>query len=173
MTSQLHYPYAEHPVPGTTVEVADGVRWLTMPMPGSLNHINLYLLEDKDGWWVVDTGLGNAETREWWLQLYRGDLGGRPVKAVICTHMHPDHIGQARAITDDFECPLHMTRTEYYQARAFSASRRQPPLLLARQAVLRARRNVAGLPRATDRNVGPARRRFDVDAPDALRLSAP
>lgn len=122
MTSQLHYPYAEHPVPGTTVEVADGVRWLTMPMPGSLNHINLYLLEDKDGWWVVDTGLGNAETREWWLQLYRGDLGGRPVKAVICTHMHPDHIGQARAITDDFECPLHMTRTEYYQARAFSAS---------------------------------------------------
>ena len=46
MTSELQYPYAEHPAPGTTVEVADGVRWLTMPMPGSLNHINLYLLED-------------------------------------------------------------------------------------------------------------------------------
>ena len=40
----LKYPYADHPAPGTTREVADGVRWLTMPMGGSLTHINLYLL---------------------------------------------------------------------------------------------------------------------------------
>ena len=55
--TDLEYPWAEHPEPGTTLEVAPGVRWLTMPMGGSLNHINLYLLEDRDGWWVVDTGL--------------------------------------------------------------------------------------------------------------------
>ena len=42
--SELNYPYADHPTPGTTQEVVDGVRWLTMPMPGSLSHINLYLL---------------------------------------------------------------------------------------------------------------------------------
>ena len=57
----LEYPYSSHPTPGTTVEVAQGVRWLTMPMGGSLTHINLYLLEDTDGWFVVDTGLADGD----------------------------------------------------------------------------------------------------------------
>ena len=118
--SELSYPYADHPAAGTTREVADGVRWLTMPMPGSLSHINLYLLEDRSGWWVVDTGLGIDETGHWWRQIFSNELGGRPVKGVICTHMHPDHIGQSKMITDEYRCPLHMTRAEYYQARAFS-----------------------------------------------------
>ena len=39
---------------------------------------------------------------------------------VICTHMHPDHIGQAKHITDRFRCPLYMTQGEYFQARAFA-----------------------------------------------------
>lgn len=121
MTS-LQYPYDEHPPPGTTVEVAPGVRWLTMPMGGSLNHINLYLLEDEDGWWVVDTGLPTPEIRELWLEVFERELGGRPVKGVVCTHMHPDHVGQAGTITEHFRCPLYMTRGEYFQARAFSGN---------------------------------------------------
>jgi len=120
--SELSYPYAEHPGAGTTVEVAPGVRWLTMPMGGSLTHINLYLLEDDAGWWVVDTGLQLDETRHYWHEIFERELGGRPVIGVICTHFHPDHIGQARMITDHFRCPLYMTRAEYYQARAFSGN---------------------------------------------------
>ena len=118
--SELNYPYADHPTPGTTQEVVDGVRWLTMPMPGSLSHINLYLLEDRGGWWVVDTGLSLKETSQWWREVFQHELGGRPVKGVICTHMHPDHIGQSKMITDEYRCPLYMTRTEYYQARALA-----------------------------------------------------
>ena len=119
--AELRYPYEAHPTPGTTVEVAPGVRWLTMPMGGgSLNHINLYLLEDTEGWWIVDTGLSIEETHQYWHEIFNSELGGRPVVGVICTHMHPDHVGQARMITDHFQCPLYMTRAEYYQARAFS-----------------------------------------------------
>ena len=55
--TDLTYPYPDHPEPGTTRELAPGVRWLTMPMPGSLSHINLYLLEDDSGLYVVYTGL--------------------------------------------------------------------------------------------------------------------
>jgi glyoxylase-like metal-dependent hydrolase (beta-lactamase superfamily II) len=117
---ELRYPYEDHPAPGTTREVAPGVRWLTMPMGGSLNHINLYLLEDDDGWWVVDTGLSIESTAELWDQIFTSELGGKRVKAVLCTHMHPDHIGQAKMITDRFQCPLYMTRAEFYQAKAFS-----------------------------------------------------
>lgn len=120
--TQLDYPYADHPTPGTTQEVAPGVRWLTMPMGGSLNHINLYLLEDRDGWWVVDTGLSLPQTEQLWREIFARELGGRPVVGVICTHMHPDHVGQAKMITDTFLCPLYMTRAEYYQARAFSGN---------------------------------------------------
>ena len=116
----LQYPYDSHPQPGTTIEVADGVRWLTMPMGGSLNHINLYLIEDRDGWFVVDTGLGNRETKQLWHRVFETAMQGKPVKGVICTHMHPDHIGQAGMIVDHFRCPLYMTRAEYYQARSFT-----------------------------------------------------
>ena len=121
-TTLLTYPYDDHPDPGTTVEIAEGVRWLTMPMPGSLSHINLYLLEDNDGWYVVDTGLSNDETAGWWREIFANQLTGKPIKGVICTHMHPDHIGQAAMITDEYRCPLFMTRTEYYQARSFANS---------------------------------------------------
>ena len=116
----LHYPHSAHPSPGTTLEVAAGVRWLTMPMGGSLNHINLYLIEDRDGWFVVDTGLGNSETKELWHDIFDNEMDGKPVKGVICTHMHPDHIGQAGMIVNHFRCPLYMTRGEYYQARSYA-----------------------------------------------------
>ena len=68
--TDLRYP---HDAPGTRHHggVAPGVRWLTMPMGGgSLNHINLYLLEDDAGWWVVDTGLSLEETRDYWHQIF-------------------------------------------------------------------------------------------------------
>ena len=116
----LTYPYDDHPAAGTTREVAPGVRWLTMPMGGSLTHINLYLLEDHDGHYIVDTGLPLTEVSELWEQIIANELGGKPVKGVICTHFHPDHIGQSAYLTDRFRCPLYMTHGEYYQARAFS-----------------------------------------------------
>ena len=120
--NDLTYPYDAHPEPGTTQEIAPGVRWLSMPMPGSLSHINLYLLEDSSGWYVVDTGLSNVETAERWRKIFANELGGKPIIGVICTHMHPDHIGQSDMITAEYRCPLYMTRSEYYQARAFSNS---------------------------------------------------
>jgi glyoxylase-like metal-dependent hydrolase (beta-lactamase superfamily II) len=117
--SELTYPFEEHVPRGTTHEVAPGVHWLTMPMGGSLNHINLYLLEDRDGWFVVDTGLRNEETHDLWHQIFDDVLGAKPVKGVICTHMHPDHTGMAGMITEHFRAPLYMTWSEFYQARSF------------------------------------------------------
>ena len=119
--SDLTYPHKSHPNAGETLEVIPGVHWLTMPMGGSLNHINLYLLEDHDGWFVVDTGLATKETRQYWEQIFASNLKKKPIKGVICTHMHPDHIGQAGMITEKFRVPLYMTGSEYYQARSMFA----------------------------------------------------
>ncbi|RYG30993.1 MAG: MBL fold metallo-hydrolase, partial [Burkholderiales bacterium] len=64
--ARYDYPFAEPPEVGTTLEVAPGVRWVRMPLPFSLKWINLWLIEDGDGWTVVDTGIPNSETKAHW-----------------------------------------------------------------------------------------------------------
>ncbi len=115
--SSLTYPFSEPPQHGRTVEVTDGVYWLRMPLPMSLNHINLYLLEDNSGWTIVDTGIRGKETRDLWHEVFENCLKGKPVTQIICTHMHPDHTGQAGFISDRWRAPLLMSYSEYYQAR--------------------------------------------------------
>jgi glyoxylase-like metal-dependent hydrolase (beta-lactamase superfamily II) len=118
--SELKYPFADPPQPGQLLEIIPGIKWLRMPLPMQLNHINLYLLEDDDGWWVVDTGIGLDPTQELWERVFEEELEGKPVKAVLCTHMHPDHVGQAGWLCDRWRAPLYMTQSEYLSARAYS-----------------------------------------------------
>ena len=115
------YPFAEPPEPGTTLKVAEGVLWVRMPLPFSLKWINLWALEDGEGWTIVDTGIPTPETKAHWRTLFDGDLGGKPVKRVIVTHMHPDHVGLAGWMTYKFKCPLWMTQLEYLTCRVLVA----------------------------------------------------
>ena len=117
----LTYPFGAPPGPGEAVMVAPGVRWMRLAMPIALNHINVYAVEDGEGWTLVDTGLDLTGTREEWNRLLAGPLDGRPVNRVICTHMHPDHIGLAGWLCERFAAPLVMTRLEYVTARMLLA----------------------------------------------------
>jgi len=83
------------------------------------------LLEDKDGWTIVDTGIRGAETREYWQQIFDNHLDGKPVTQIICTHMHPDHTGQAGFLSEHWHAPLLMSYSEYYQARVMSTMMRE------------------------------------------------
>jgi glyoxylase-like metal-dependent hydrolase (beta-lactamase superfamily II) len=113
----LDYPFPTRPELGQTVEVAPGVHWVRMRLPMQLNHINLWLLEDGDGWTIVDSGIRNEETANAWKQLFAGSMGGRPVKRVIVTHMHPDHIGLAGWLVRKSGVELWITRTEFLMCR--------------------------------------------------------
>jgi glyoxylase-like metal-dependent hydrolase (beta-lactamase superfamily II) len=119
--ARYDYPFAEPPAVGTTMEVAPGVRWVRMPLPFSLKWINLWLIEDGDGWSVVDTGIPNSETKGHWRTIFENELGGKPIKRVIVTHMHPDHIGLAGWMTHKWQCELWITRLEYIQCRMLVA----------------------------------------------------
>ena len=119
--ARYDYPFAEPPAVRTTLEVAPGVRWVRMPLPFSLKWINLWLIEDGDGWTVVDTGIPNSETKSHWRTIFENELGGKPVKRVIVTHMHPDHIGLAGWMTHKWKCELWITRLEYIQCRMLVA----------------------------------------------------
>lgn len=121
MRAKLVYPFGDPPVPGTTQEVARGVRWVRMPLPFALQWINLWLIEDDGGWALVDTGVATEQTREHWRAIFAGDLGGAPITRVICTHMHPDHVGLAGWIARKFDARLWMSRLEYITCRMLVA----------------------------------------------------
>ena len=115
----LNYPWGVkvNPAPGTPELIAEGVYWVRFPMPMSLDHINIWLLEDEEGWTVVDTCLNLPDARQTWEDLFDGFMQGKPVVRVICTHMHPDHVGLAGWITRRFGCELWMSREEFLMCR--------------------------------------------------------
>jgi glyoxylase-like metal-dependent hydrolase (beta-lactamase superfamily II) len=117
----LEYPFGEGPGLGESLEVAPGVFWIRMPMPFSLNHINLWALDDGDGWTIVDTGLRTEATLAVWRRLFSEPRFAKPVKRVIGTHMHPDHIGMAGWLTRKFNCRIWMTQLEYLNCRVLMA----------------------------------------------------
>src|SRR5690606_26775040 len=91
----IRYPFAEPPAPGGAIEVAEGVLWLRLPLPMALDHVNVFALDDGDGWTLVDTGLDTRKARAIWEAVLAGPLAGRPVRRVVVTHYHPDHVGLA------------------------------------------------------------------------------
>jgi glyoxylase-like metal-dependent hydrolase (beta-lactamase superfamily II) len=127
----LEYPCGERPAPGEAREVAPGVLWLRMPLPFTLNHINLWAVADRDdegpGWAIVDTGTRTPEVLEAWRRLIspEGPLAATPQGArltrIFVTHMHPDHVGMAGWLTRKFQCRLWMTRLEYLTCRTLVA----------------------------------------------------
>jgi glyoxylase-like metal-dependent hydrolase (beta-lactamase superfamily II) len=68
---------------------------MRLPLPMALDHVNVYAFDDGDGWTVIDTGFASGKSRAIWEGLLAGPLGGKPVRRLIVTHHHPDHVGLA------------------------------------------------------------------------------
>ncbi len=109
------------PHPGQTAEVAPGVFWLRFPLPFKLNHVNIWLIREGGGWTVVDTGIHTAECRAAWKTAFSDVLGGLPVRRVIATHFHPDHVGLAGWLGQRFDAPLWMPEIEWRMGRLLGA----------------------------------------------------
>lgn len=116
--ASLVFPHAVPPAPGDLIEVAPGIQWLRLPLPYRLDHVNVYLIENGDGWTVLDTGLGTDACRAAWETVLGGPLTGRPLTSMIVTHFHPDHVGLAGWLANRFGLPLSMPRPEYLYSLA-------------------------------------------------------
>jgi glyoxylase-like metal-dependent hydrolase (beta-lactamase superfamily II) len=120
--SELEYPWADVlPASGEAMELVPGVRWVRMGLPFALNHVNLWLVADGDGWAIIDCGIANDATRAAWEQVFEHALEGKPVTRVIVTHCHPDHVGLATWLCERWKVRLWMTVGEYGFARMMSA----------------------------------------------------
>ena len=124
---RIRYPVETPPEPGDALEIADGILWCRLPLPMALDHVNAYALDDGDGWTLVDTGLDTKRTRALWDKLMAGPLGGKPVRRVIVTHHHPDHIGLAGWFQRDHGAELVTTRTAWLFARMLSLDVHEAP----------------------------------------------
>ncbi len=124
----LTYPWGEEaPAPGALIDIAPGVRWARIPMPGSLDHINSWILGEDAALTIVDCGLMLEPCSTAWKALFAGPLETARVERILCTHMHPDHIGLAGWLARRFDVPLAMTRGEWLQARLMLTDMRDAP----------------------------------------------
>src|SRR5690606_21375816 len=122
----IQLPFEEPPAPGEAVEVAPGVLWARMPLPVRLNHVNVWILADDDGWTVVDCGLDSSETRAAWDKLISGPLQGKPIRRLVATHGHVDHVGLAGWISERFDASFHAPRACWLLARVTFSGPNEP-----------------------------------------------
>jgi glyoxylase-like metal-dependent hydrolase (beta-lactamase superfamily II) len=119
---KLIYPFETAPNAGEAIKIAPGVFWMRMPLPFVLTHINVWRLEDENGWAIVDTGMKTDVTLAVWRNFFSQDVAEtRPLTRIFCTHMHPDHIGLSGWLTRKFSCQLWMTQLEYLNCRVLTA----------------------------------------------------
>jgi glyoxylase-like metal-dependent hydrolase (beta-lactamase superfamily II) len=130
----LTFPFAGPPGPGELKEILPGLHWLRLPLPLKLDHVNLWLLEGDDGLTVIDTGLGDRQTRGLWEtvmpmpQSPPGPLPGSPgsagvtgsaavprttrpapLRRIVVTHHHPDHCGLADWVAQNYGATVVMS----------------------------------------------------------------
>jgi len=117
MNTGLLTPWKDPPLEGDSIEVAEGIHWIRLPLPMKLDHVNVYALDDEDGWTVIDTGMASERTKMIWEKVIAGPLRGKPINRVILTHHHPDHIGLAGWFMTEHGAELLASRTTYLMGR--------------------------------------------------------
>jgi glyoxylase-like metal-dependent hydrolase (beta-lactamase superfamily II) len=115
----ITYPFTQQPGPGEAIELVPGVRWVRMLLPFELNHINLWLLEEEDGWTLVDTGLNLDDIKANWEDVLAAHCREKPVKRIVVTHCHPDHLGLARWLGEKTGAGTWITQGEMLNAYAW------------------------------------------------------
>jgi glyoxylase-like metal-dependent hydrolase (beta-lactamase superfamily II) len=109
----LTFPFDQPPAFGTLTEVVPDVRWLRLPLPFRLDHVNIYLIRNGSAWTAVDTGLGTDDCKNAWDAALAGPLRDQGLASLIVTHFHPDHVGLAGWLTQRFGLDMAMPRPEY------------------------------------------------------------
>lgn len=123
----IRYIHETHPKGAETIEIAPGILWARIPLPFRLNHVNVWLIRETDGWTVIDTGTSDDAARDVWDVLLAGPLSGAPIIRLVATHGHTDHVGLAGWLSDRFDTPPYLiTLTEWLAAQMRVEEARTP-----------------------------------------------
>jgi glyoxylase-like metal-dependent hydrolase (beta-lactamase superfamily II) len=119
---ELEFLPVDAPEPGRAVPIAGGVLWARIPLPMELAHINVWLMEDRQGWTLVDTGMAADPCREAWESLERGVVGSRGLERIFVTHDHPDHMGLAAWLQRRHGAEVWMSAVAHESVTAYLAT---------------------------------------------------
>lgn len=111
----------EAPVPRVR-EVHPGIFVVHLPLPMRPTIVNVYLIRGGGDWALVDTGVNSPESlaalRE---AMETVGCAPRALRAVLCTHHHPDHFGAAQPIAEMSGAAVHLHPVEYESAQLFAS----------------------------------------------------
>lgn len=113
----------EPPQPGEMIELAEGILWGRVSMPYMLGHVNVFALEDPDGWTLVDAGVPSERCKEEWRAFLAGPLKRKPARRLVGTHSHPDHMGLTGWLMRETGAELWTSRAAGLAAYAMSRAR--------------------------------------------------
>lgn len=107
------------------LEVAEGIRRITFPLPLGIDHVHCYLVRHSDGsWLLVDAGLGLPDAEARWAPVL--DALDAPVTRLAITHFHPDHVGDAARVAELTSAAVLQGRIDEEQCRRTWGSERRP-----------------------------------------------
>jgi glyoxylase-like metal-dependent hydrolase (beta-lactamase superfamily II) len=76
------------------MEIVQGVHQIKIPLPGAVDHMNVYLIEGTQGNLLIDTGFDTPEAfgalRD---ALKFSGFGFKDITVIEATHIHPNHYG--------------------------------------------------------------------------------
>jgi glyoxylase-like metal-dependent hydrolase (beta-lactamase superfamily II) len=84
--------------------LGQGISQITLPLPFTAPRtVNAYLIESADGLVLIDCGVDSTEGRSA-LRDGLAELGYDPasIDTLIVSHLHPDHVGMAPRLTEEF-----------------------------------------------------------------------
>lgn len=99
------------------MEVSAGIHRVSVPLPFWSRDVNLYLIEDDDGYVLVDCGV-NTEEAVQTLESYLQDIGCTfsDVARIVITHCHHDHYGMVGKIKERSQARVGMHSLEVERA---------------------------------------------------------
>ena len=113
--NDIRYPFGKTtPEYGQLATVIPEIKWFRFPLPFVLNHVNIWLIADGEGWVCIDTGVTWDKGKHLWEDI----LKDHTLKRQIVTHSHPDHVGLSGWLEQKTGAELWMTQGEYLTALA-------------------------------------------------------
>lgn len=89
-------------------KICDRVYRVVHPLPYDLQMVNCYLIEEDDGYTIIDTSDYLEESCEIWQHVL-----DKPLKTIVFTHAHPDHFGLTPWLVDKYGAKIVMSKKGY------------------------------------------------------------